>query len=170
LIRNFGDSGKFHWDVMGFNYRLNEVAAAIGICQLAKLEQIVRMRHEKAKVYDAAFADEPGIICPEIRRPEDINYQLYTIRLQLDLLDADRDTILDELSNLGVATRLYYPSLHTQGVFAQFGPYRDEDFPNSLEFERSALSLPIFTGMTQEQLEYVCESLLKVVRSHRRTK
>ncbi|HEY2841405.1 MAG TPA: DegT/DnrJ/EryC1/StrS family aminotransferase, partial [Pirellulales bacterium] len=140
------------------------------VCQLAKLEEIVRLRHEKARRYDAAFADEPAIVRPQIRRPEDINYQLYTIRLRLDLLDASRDTILDELSDLGVATRLYYPSLHTQGVFAEFGPYRDEDFPNSLEFERSALSLPIFTGMTREQLDYVCESLLKVVRSHRRTK
>lgn len=170
LIRNFGDSGKFSWDILGFNYRLNEVAAAVGICQLAKLAEIIRLRHEKAKLYDAAFAAEPAIICPQIRRPEDINYQLYTIRLRLDLLDASRDTILDELASLGVATRLYYPSLHTQGVFAEFGPYRNEDFPNSLEFERSALSLPIFTGMTREQLDYVCESLLKVVRAHRRNK
>ena len=47
LIRNFGDSGKFQWDLLGFNYRLNEVAAAVGICQLRKLPQIIAMRREK---------------------------------------------------------------------------------------------------------------------------
>ncbi len=84
------------------------------------------------------------------------------------MLDADRDQIADELAELGVATRLYYPSLHRQKVFAPFGPYRDQDFPNSLEFERSALSLPIFTGLTADEQDYVSASLLKVVRHHRK--
>ncbi len=168
LIRNFGDSGKFQWDLLGFNYRLNEVAAAVGICQLAKLEKIIAMRREKAHRYDQAFADEEAIVIPWRRSIEDINYQLYTIRFRLDLLDADRDQIADDLAELGVATRLYYPSLHRQKVFAPFGPYRDQDFPNSLEFERSALSLPIFTGLTADEQDYVSASLLKVVRHHRK--
>ncbi|HEY4308517.1 MAG TPA: DegT/DnrJ/EryC1/StrS family aminotransferase [Pirellulales bacterium] len=168
LIRNFGDSGKFQWDLLGFNYRMNEVAAAVGICQLAKLKQIIAMRREKALRYDQAFAGEEAIVIPWRRSMEDINYQLYTVRFRLDLLDADRDQIADELAELGVASRLYYPSLHRQKVFAPFGPYDDKDFPNSLEFERSALSLPIFTGLTNDEQDYVSASLLKVVRHHRK--
>ncbi|HEY1603813.1 MAG TPA: DegT/DnrJ/EryC1/StrS family aminotransferase [Pirellulales bacterium] len=168
LIRNFGDSGKFQWDILGFNYRLNEVAAAIGICQLKKLDQIIAMRREKAKRYDDAFADEAAIIIPWARSVEDINYQLYTIRFQLDLLDASRDQLMDELAELGVATRLYYPSLHRQKVFAPFGPHADRDFSNSIAFEQSALSLPIFTGLTFDEQDYVSASLLNVVRRHRK--
>lgn len=168
LIRNFGDAGKFQWDLLGFNYRLNEVAAAVGICQLRKLKKIIDMRREKALRYDQQFAEEEAIIRPWRRSIEDINYQLYTVRFRLDLLDVGRDQIADELAELGVATRLYYPSLHKQKVFAPFGPFDDRDFPNSLEFERSALSLPIFTGLTQDEQDYVSASLLKVVRHHRK--
>jgi perosamine synthetase len=168
LIRNFGDSGKFQWDLLGFNYRLNEVAAAVGICQLGKLKRIIEMRREKALRYDQQFADEEAIVRPWRRSIEDINYQLYTVRFRLDLLDASRDQIADELAELGVATRLYYPSLHKQQVFSPFGPYRDADFPNSLAFEQSALSLPIFTGLTHDEQDYVSASLLKVVRHHRK--
>ena len=155
LIRNFGDSGKFQWDLLGFNYRLNEVAAAIGICQLKKLEQIIAMRRDKARRYDEALAGEEAIVIPWARSVEDINYQLYTIRFRLDLLDVGRDQLMDELAELGVATRLYYPSLHRQQVFAPFGPHADRDFPNSIAFEQSALSLPIFTGLTFDEQDYV---------------
>jgi len=170
LIRNFGDSGKFQWDLLGFNYRLNEVAAAVGICQLRKLHKIIEMRREKARRYDEAFAEEEAIVIPWRRSLEDINYQLYTVRFRLDQLDATRDQIADELAELGVATRLYYPSLHKQKVFAEYGPFADRDFPNSVEFERSALSLPIFTGLTFDEQDYVSAALLKVVRSHRKGK
>ncbi len=168
LIRNFGDSGKFQWDLLGFNYRLTEMAAAIGLCQLSKLEQIIAMRREKAARYDQAFAGEPAIVIPWKRQLADINYQLYTIRFQLDLLDVGRDQIMNELADLGVATRLYYPSLHRQKVFEPFGPHPDRDYPNSLLFEQSALSLPIFTGLTADEQQYVSAALLEVVGRHRK--
>ena len=168
LIRNFGDAGKFQWDLLGFNYRLNEMAAAIGICQLAKLDSIIAMRREKAILYDRAFSDEEAIVAPEARSVDDINYQLYTIRLRLDLLDVGRDQIMDELAELGVATRLYYPALHRQKVFAPFRPHADRDYPNALLFEQTALSLPIFTGLLPDEQDYVSTSLRQVVRRHRR--
>jgi perosamine synthetase len=168
LIRNFGDAGKFQWDLLGFNYRLNEMAAAIGICQLEKLPQIIAMRRDKARRYDDALADEEAIVRPWARSIDDINYQLYTIRFRLDLLDVSRDQIIDELADLGVATRLYYPALHRQRVFAKLGPQSDQDYPHSIEFEQSALSLPIFTGLAPEDQDYVSAVLLKVVQSHRK--
>ena len=170
LIRNFGDAGKFQWDLLGFNYRLNEMAAAIGICQLAKLERIIAMRRDKACRYDEAFADEEAIVIPQVRSIEDINYQLYTIRFRLELLDAGRDQLMSELADLGVATRLYYPALHRQRVFSAFGPYDDRDYPNSIEFEKSALSLPIFSGLAVDEQNYVIAALVEIVRRHRRNR
>jgi dTDP-4-amino-4,6-dideoxygalactose transaminase len=170
LIRNFGDAGKFQWDLLGFNYRLNEMAAALGICQLAKLERIIAVRRDKARAYDEAFAEEEAIIVPHARSIEDINYQLYTIRFRLDLLDAGRDQLMNELADAGVATRLYYPALHRQQVFAAFGPYDDRRYPNSIAFEESALSLPIFTGLTSDEQNYVSAALLEIVRRHRRSR
>ncbi|RIK83163.1 MAG: aminotransferase DegT [Planctomycetota bacterium] len=168
LIRNFGDRGKFNWDAMGFNYRLNEVASAIGRCQLAKLDEIVAMRRAKARRYDEGFAACDLIHIPWLRGREDSNYQLYTIRLAVDRLDVSRDAIIAELTDRGISTRLYYPALHRQGVFRPFGPQDDRRFPNALEFERSALSLPIFSGLTREEQDYIIKTIPAVLAAHRK--
>jgi perosamine synthetase len=166
LIRNFGDHGKFQWDSMGFNYRLNEVSAAIGICQLRKLDEIIARRRAKARRYDQGFRDCESIVVPQVRGPEDSNYQLYTIRLRRDRLRIDRDTVIAKLAERGVSSRLYYPALHRQRVFDPvFGDRRpsDSDFPAAVEFERSALSLPIFTGLETHEQDYVIETLTRVL-------
>jgi perosamine synthetase len=168
LIRNFGDHGKFHWDTLGFNYRLNEVASAIGLCQLAKLDHIVALRRDKARRYDEAFAGHDLIVTPAVRGPEDANYQLYTIRLRVDQMTVGRDQIIERLSRHGISTRLYYPALHGQGVFREFSPGTDADYPNAVEFQRSALSLPIFTGMTSQEQDYIIDVLPRVVAEYRR--
>ncbi|MEX2186831.1 MAG: DegT/DnrJ/EryC1/StrS family aminotransferase [Pirellulales bacterium] len=168
LIRNFGDRGKFDWDAMGFNYRLNEVASAIGRCQLAKLDAIIAMRREKARRYDGGFAECDLLHIPWVRGPEDSNYQLYTIRLAVDRIRVSRDEIIAALTKQGVSTRLYYPSLHRQGVFRRFGPHDDARFPNSLAFEQAALSLPIFSGLTAEEQDYIIDTVPKVLAAHRR--
>jgi perosamine synthetase len=168
LIRNFGDRGKFNWDVLGFNYRLNEVASAIGRCQLRKLDQIIAMRRDKARRYDAGFAKCDLLVTPWVRGPEDSNYQLYTILLDIDRLAVSRDEIIAKLTERGISTRLYYPSLHRQGVFRPFGPQADADFPNAVRFERSAVSLPIFTGLTEAEQDYIIQVLPEVLQQHRR--
>ncbi len=168
LIRNFGDSGKFHWDTLGFNYRLNEVASALGICQLAKLDHILAERRRKAGRYDQAFAGLELVTAPWLRGPEDSNYQLYTVLLDVDRMTLDRDQVIAELAKAGVSARLYYPSLHRQGVLAGCGPFADADFPAALDFERRALSLPIYTTLTDAEQDRVVEVLLATLERHRR--
>jgi perosamine synthetase len=168
LIRNFGDHGKFAWNSPGFNYRLNEVAAAIGSCQLRKLDEIIARRRAKARRYDDALASCDLITTPRVRGPQDSNYQLYTIRVDVDRMTISRDEVIARLAARGVSTRLYYPALHRQGVFSAFGPFSDADFPNAVAFERTALSLPIFTGLTFEEQDYAIGAVLEVVNAHRR--
>lgn len=167
LIRNFGDSGKFEWHTLGFNFRMNEMAAAIGLCQLEKLSDIVHMRREKARRYDEAFRGEETVITPAVRGPSDSNYQLYTLRLRLDQLDTGRNQIIAELADGGVASRLYYPALHRMGVFARFDQNDDGRFPNAVAFETAALSLPIYTGLTYDEQDRVIECLIRILRAHR---
>jgi len=167
-IRNFGDEGKFAWHSLGFNFRMNEVAAAVGLCQLEKLPEAIRQRRANAAAYDGAFAGQKAIITPAVRTPEDCNYQLYTVRFRLDRLRIDRDEIIRRLAAAGVASRLYYPALHRMRVFEPYGPYRDEDYPAVLEFERTALSLPVFAGMTEPERQKVIEVVLQVVSDARR--
>lgn len=169
-FRNFGDHGKFQWSELGFNFRMPEVMGAIGLGQLARLEETVQRRREIARRYTAALGGHRRIVTPAERTPEDANYQLYTIRIVGDGgrgAGADgvagRDEVMRRLAERGVSTRLYYPAFHRQGVFAAFGPFDDREFPNALEYERTALSLPIYPELTEEEQEYVIENLLDVL-------
>jgi perosamine synthetase len=166
--RNFGDHSKFEWRSLGFNFRMTEVAAAIGLVQLDKLEHMVAARRRHAADYDAGIAEIAGVIGPASRGPNDANHQIYTVRFDLDALDCDRDRIAAELGERGVASRVYFPALPEMGVFAAVCDRRLADFPNAALFDRSALSLPIFTSITEAEKRQVIDALAEVVAAHRR--
>jgi perosamine synthetase len=159
-IRNFGDHGKFDWQELGFNFRMPEVMGAIGLAQLAKLPEAVRRRREVAARYRRLLAGCDVITLPSERLPQDANYQLFTILLDIDRLAASRDDVIAALWELGVSTRLYYPPMHRAGVFARFGPFDDRDYPNALRFAQRALSLPLYPTMTEEEQDIVVDRLL----------
>lgn len=152
LFRNFGDVDKFAWRHLGFNFRMPEVMGAIGLAQLAKLPKAVQRRREVAARYRGALQDLPGLVLPWARTPEDINYQLFTVRLDNGRA---RDELMAYLSKRGVSTRVYYPPLHRQPVFADAAPGHDGDFPNAVRFAETALSLPIYPGLSDDELDYV---------------
>jgi perosamine synthetase len=168
LIRNFGDVEKFKWDLLGFNFRMPEVMGAIGLAQLKKLNSAVQMRREIASRYTEAFRDMERIITPYVRRIEDTSFQLYTIRLRLDMLTITRDQFIDELAKLGVSSRLYYPCLHSQQVFANLCDQTDPEFPNSIEFAETALSLPIYPQLTDEEIEYVIKAVRRTLLTNKK--
>ena len=164
LFLNFGDTDKFRWDALGFNFRMPEVMGAIGLEQLKKLPAAIEERRAIARRYTAAFAGEPAILPPDPVSEETINFQLYTLRLDLERLSISRDEVLSRLAEQGVSARLYYPPLHRAKVFERFGATRDDDFPQTVAYARCALSLPIFPGLTDAQFDRVVTSLLGIVR------
>lgn len=162
-FRNFGDAGKFKWDGLGFNFRMPEIMGAIGALQLDRLAEAVRLRHEIAARYTKALADVPGVQPPTHRSASATNYQLYTVMLDLERIGATRDAVIAALAERGVSSRLYYPSLHRQAVFAPYGPFDDADYPQAVAFEESALSLPIYPALTERQQDLVVQALADVV-------
>jgi dTDP-4-amino-4,6-dideoxygalactose transaminase len=169
LLRNFGDTGKFQWDWLGFNFRMPEAMGAIGLAQLGKLDEAVARRREIAARYTAALGEDAAIITPTTRTVEDGNFRLYTIRLRLEWLAIDRDAVIRALDARGVDSRLYYPPLHVQRVFANDGGRAAETTaPRTLEFARTALSLPIFPTLTSDEQDHVITTLRDTVREHRR--
>lgn len=166
LLRDFGDTGKFLWDMLGFNFRMAEVMGAIGLAQLEKLDRAVALRRAVAARYTEALKDEEAVVLPTLRTPEDGNFQLYTIRLRLERLVGDRDALIEALGRRGVSARLYYPPLHRQRVFARDGHRTDDStLPNAVEFGRTALSLPIFPTLSAEEQDYVIGVLRDALRA-----
>jgi dTDP-4-amino-4,6-dideoxygalactose transaminase len=162
LIRNFGDREKFDWAVTGFNFRMMDIQGAIGSVQLKKLKECVRLRREIAGRFTDAFSALECIMTPYVRKPEDINFQLYTIRVIPEKCGIGRDRFMEELAGRGVASRLYYPALHRAPVFARFEPGRDEDFPVASKYADTAMSLPLYPTMTEQDIELVINSVTAV--------
>jgi dTDP-4-amino-4,6-dideoxygalactose transaminase len=163
LIMNFGDTFKFKWDYLGFNFRMPEVMGAIGLEQLKKLATAVSLRKKIAERYNNAFMGEETIILTNVRRPEDINYQLYTVRINTQMLKIDRDEIINLLADREIGSRLYYPALHNQKVFSSFTQYSESSYMNCEEFTKTALSLPIYPTLKKEEQDYVIDSLLDII-------
>lgn len=168
LIRNFGDTDKFQWDVLGFNFRMPEVMGAIGQVQLGKLDAAVERRRQIGEQYLSAFQNVPGLIAPYRRSREDHNFQLFTLRLDPQEIAVSNNDIISQLIQKGVSTRLYYPSLHRQKVFARFASAK-RSFPNSAEYERTAFSIPLYPALTDEEVAFVIHNTLEVIASARRT-
>lgn len=161
-FRNFGDHGKFEWAEFGFNFRMAEVMAAIGLVQLTRLEECVLRRRRIGRRYSDAFASSAVIETPNERTAEDGNYQLYTILVREEE-GASRDRLKDGLTERGIGNRVYYPAMHRQGVFAKYGPFDDADFPNALRFDRCALSLPIYPELTEEDQDVVITAVRDIL-------
>ncbi len=174
LIKNFGDTAKFQWDILGFNFRMPEVMGAIGKVQLSKLEKSVEIRRSIARRYTEEFSELEEIITPYIRSEKDINFQLYTIRLNHEKIRATNREFIDYLVGRGIGARLYYPPLHNQMVFKGNNPFNltssqtDEEFPNTISFGKTALSLPIFPAITEEEVSYVIKSVKEAIQKNKK--
>lgn len=158
LIRNFGDQGKFQWVQLGFNFRMPEVMGAIGIIQLQKLPKAIILRRGHAHYYSECLSQIEGIIPPYERHPNDINYQLYTIRIDPNIISLSNHEMISRLQNYGIQARLYYPCLHSQPVFGR----DDSVYPASEHFQKTALSLPMYATMQKNEIDYVVDSISKI--------
>jgi dTDP-4-amino-4,6-dideoxygalactose transaminase len=149
------DVGYLH-DEIGYNYRLTNLSAALGVAQLERLPEFVQRKSEIAVRYDAAFADT-GLILPPRRESDRATYWLYSVLMPDGATSADRDRLLEHLSGAGVQARSLWRPLHLQPPFAgarRLGGEVGEDL-----FERG-LSLPCSTTLTAEDQERVVEAVL----------
>lgn len=144
---------------LGFNYRMTDLQAALGISQLERLDQLVERRNELASRYDARLA-ELTVTLP-VRIPETYSsLHLYVIRLNLNEMTKTHREVFEELRKLGVGVNLHYIPIHMQPYYKKLG-FRKGDFPKAEEYYSTAISLPMFPDLSYEEQDFVVESLRK---------
>ncbi len=159
LYRNQGMRERYRHDILGYNFRLTDVAAAIGLCQLDKLERNTARRQAIAKRYDEALADLP-VVVPSVPADRTHVYHQYT----LDVGPA-RDAIVADLAAAGVSTGIYYPiPVHRQPYVLALGIRAD--LPVTDRAAARSLSLPMFPGLTGDDQTTVIEAVRAVVGRH----
>ena len=142
---------------LGFNYRLTDMQAALGLSQLNNLDKWIARRHQIADAYDVALASLP-LILP--RRPQGSHSALHLYVVQIDPLRTQlgRRAVFDRLRAAGIGVNVHYVPVHTQPDFRTLG-FRVGQFPVSEEYYSRCLSLPMFAALTDAQLAEVCRAL-----------
>jgi len=155
-----GDTWLEH-SYLGFNYRLDELSAALGRVQLQRLDELMTKRERAAEWYARRLAEIPGVEAPRIiasttRR----SWFVYVVRLDPAI---DRRSLAERLEASGIPTRPYFSPIHLQKYFREAFDYREGDLPVAEDLGRRSLALPFSSVMTEEQVEMVCEALRGVM-------
>jgi perosamine synthetase len=162
--RNQGRAADMGWldhGGIGFNYRLSDLAAALGVAQLEKLDALLAGRDRVASLYELGLAGIEGLRTPIARCGEEArSWFVYTVQLPED---ADRDATIDRLAALGVASKAYLPCIHLFPHLRELG-YREGQFPVAEAASARSLALPFFPSMTESQVARVCEALTQSLR------
>ena len=152
----------------GFKYNMPDLAAAIGIHQLKKADLFQRKREGIARRYDEAFADLP-LRTPYLARPEDTHsWHLYVIQLELEKLAIGRYRFIELMSEAGIGTSVHFIPLHIQPYWRDRYGFKPEDFPKAYEVFQRAVSLPIYTKMTDTDVERVIDSVQNILQNNRK--
>ena len=142
---------------LGFNYRMTELQAALGISQMDRLDAFVARRHELAQRYDQLLADLP--VTTPWQHPDSYSgLHLYVIRLQLDSISKSHRQVFESLRAQGIGVNLHYIPVHTQPYYQAMG-FAPDDFPEAMAYYREAISLPMFQGLRDEQQDQVVRAL-----------
>jgi dTDP-4-amino-4,6-dideoxygalactose transaminase len=150
LLRNYGSKVKYHNEINGVNSRMDEVQAAVLKVGLKYLEESNEARRRQAKAY------REGIQNPKVRIPEEYAGAYHVYHL-FPVLVEDREGFQKFLKENGIGTQVHYPIPPYVAECYQAWGYQWEDFPNAASYARQEVSLPIYAGMPEEELQYVIE-------------
>lgn len=146
---------------LGYNYRMTELQAALGVSQMARLEDFVSARHALARRYDALLADLPVVV--PYQHPDSYSgLHLYVIRLKLDAISPSHGDVFAQLRERGIGVNLHYIPVHTQPYYRAMG-FKDGDFPQAEAYYAEAISLPMFHTMTEAQQDTVVATLRDIL-------
>ena len=147
---------------LGFNYRMTELQAALGISQMTRLNAFIEKRHDLASRYNDLLANLP-ITLPWQHPDSYSGLHLYVIRLKLNNISKAHIEVFKELREKGIGVNLHYIPVHLQPYYQQFG-FKYGDFPNAEQYYAEAISLPMFHGMTIEQQDEVVSVLASILK------
>jgi len=147
---------------LGFNYRMTELQAALGISQMKRLDDFVVARHHLSDRYNELLKGLPVTLPFQLANTYS-GLHLYVIRLSLEQLSLTHREVFDALRNRGIGVNLHYIPVHTQPYYEKLG-FSLGDFPESERYYREAISLPMFHGMREEEQDTVVQVLTDVLR------
>jgi perosamine synthetase len=163
-------AGQWHYEMvsLGFNYRLTDIACALGLSQLKKLEANLARRREIAARYAAEFRSLPSVVVPSVRPNVNPAWHLYPIRLNPSRLRADRGIIFRALRAENIGVNVHYIPVHLHPYYRERFGYQGGEYPVAEAAYEQLISLPMFHGMEDGDMEDVIAAVRKVLAAHSR--
>jgi len=148
---------------LGFNYRMTDMQAALGISQLRRLDSFVQRRREIVQSYRAAFAHDPRFALLEEKAFSQAAFHLCPLLINFDIVKTDKTQLFEKLKSRGLYLQVHYIPVHTQPYYKKLG-FKEGDYPVSEQYYRSTLSLPLYPLLKDYEVKNIIQIIKEIVR------
>jgi len=168
--KRYDKDGSWFYEIIapGYKYNLTDIAAAIGLHQLRKADQLHQQRTERARLYSELLQDVEELVLPATMPHRIHGWHLYSIRLDLQRLKTDRAAIVAELKSAGIGTSVHWMPLHMHPYYRQKFGHAPEDLPCAASIYPQLITLPLYPDLTPEEVEFVCSTLKRIITAARK--
>ena len=164
-MRNQGRGESGEWldhERLGYNYRMDELSAALGCSQMERIEEILNKRAKVARMYGEKLAEIEEVQVPCIANyVNKMSWFVYVVRLKRGI---DRDKMINYLNKKGVQCKPYFTPIHMQPFYRKMFGYKEGDFPITEDVTERTIALPFFNNLKEEQIDYVVEKLKEGIK------
>jgi dTDP-4-amino-4,6-dideoxygalactose transaminase len=158
--------GSWRYDIkeFGFKDNLTDIAAALGRSQLKRIEAFIESRTQVAQRYIANLRNEEHLILPAFSEENRQPWHLFMIRIRIESSPVQRDDVIRALNERGIGTSVHFIPLHYHTAYQKLGRWQKGDFPVAEKFFEGEISLPMYPGMTEAEVDEVCQALREILR------
>jgi perosamine synthetase len=161
-VATAGASGLGAWlqhERLGYNYRLSEINAAIGVAQMRRFDEMMRRREEVARMYLSRLMDHHQLILPTIAPETAMSWFVFVVRLAASYTREERDRVIAGMRRHDVGAADYFPCIHLQPFYREKFGFKAGDFPIAESVSQRTIALPFYNSMTQRDVDIVCRTL-----------
>lgn len=161
--------GPWYYEMqfIGYNYRMTDIQAALGVSQLKKIDRFIELRRKYVALYNEAFKDIDEIITPFQHEDGQSSWHLYVIRLKLDKLKASRREIFEALQQQNIGVNVHYIPVHFLPYYQKLG-YKKGICPNAEKLYEEIITLPLFPGMSEKDVNDVIKAVQRTIDYYRK--
>ena len=163
--KRYTTEGSWCYEIIapGYKYNLTDIAAAIGLHQLRKADQLHEKRMLRARLYSEYLGEVDELILPQEMPNRIHSWHLYAVRLRLDRLGVDRAAVISEMKSAGIGASVHWMPLHLHPYYRETLGYEPSDCPCSAAIYPELVSLPLYPDLTHEQVACVCRTLKEII-------